>query len=709
MNPSTQLKPSLLACMIAITSSYSIVTYAQETELSGELLDALTIKGNAYRNTATKTLLEPYETPQGMSITTQESLTQRGTQSLSEAVRYTSGVNTELRGGAITRNDFFNIRGFDNQQNYYDGLQLLYNDWNLQPQIDTAAIEQIEVFKGPTSTLYGAMPPGGMVNLIGKAPQPSQENNLEVTLGSNAKREIQLDSTGPINNTMNYRVIGLIRQKDGQASTSEEERIMIAPSLDWKISDRTQLNLNLYYQQDPSAGVYSSLPSKGTVFDNINGALDSTTYTGDSNWETYDRDVLLFGYKLNHTINNTWSFLQNVRGMDATAYQENTYSTGLAEDERTLSRRAYLTDEKSTGITIDNQFSALFDVGEAEHSVLVGLDYLQLTSDIQYEDGVAPALDLYNPNHNQVIRSGLSYNPFYSSDFTIEKEQVGLYIQDQIRLNQWVLIAGGRYDSYKSTEKGKKYGAETDTKVDQSQFTGRIGALYELDNGVSPFISYAQSFEPVPGRGVNGNTYDTSTAGQWEAGLKYDSVNTVASITAYQINKENVLTRDPNGGPYDLIQVGEVRSQGIELDLQQRITDEISLQAAYTKQDVEVTKDNSGIQGNTPIWTPDQQLSSWLNYAPQTGSFAGTTLGAGVRYIGEMELDSQNSNKVPAVTLVDLSISYDLSSVSQDLQGANVQLTVSNALNEEYYSCYDANNCWFGDDRSFEVSARYEF
>lgn len=152
-----------------------------------------------------------------------------------------------------------------------------------------------------------------------------------------------------------------------------------------------------------------------------------------------------------------------------------------------------------------------------------------------------------------------------------------------------------------------------------------------------------------------------------------------------------------------------MRSQGIELDIQQRITDEMSFLAAYTIQDVEVTKDNNGIQGNTPIWTPDQQLSSWLSYEPQSGTFAGTTLGAGVRYIGEMELDSKNTDKVPAVTLVDLSIGYDLASFSPDLQGANIQLSVSNAFNETYYSCYDANNCWFGDDRSFEVSARYEF
>ncbi|WP_227804011.1 TonB-dependent siderophore receptor [Marinomonas profundi] len=700
---------------MASVSSYSLATEtAESVNNTGTVIDGslttLEVKGQTYRNTATKTQLDPEETPQAISVVTQDELQQRGIESVAEAVRYTAGINTELRGGAVTRLDFFNIRGFENDKAYYDGLQLLYNDWNLQPQIDMAAVEQVEVFKGPTSTLYGAMPPGGMVNLIGKAPQADSEHSIDVALGSDNKRETQIDSTGAIKHNLNYRVVGLLRQKDGQAVTSEEERIMIAPSIDWKISDDTMLNLNLYYQKDPSMGVYSSLPSKGTVYDNINGTLSSDSYAGDSNWETYDRDVLLLGYKLDHNLNNTWRFLQNARFTTAKAYQENTYSTSLDNDERTLNRRAYLTDEKSEGINIDNQFSGVFDIGDAEHNVLVGVDYLKLKSDILYEDAAAPSIDLYNPDHQQIISSSLDFAASgYSSDFTINKEQTGVYLQDQIRLDQWVLIAGGRYDQFKATEKGRKYGAATNTEVDQSQFSGRVGALYEFDNGLAPFVSYAQSFEPITGSDRNGNTFDTSTADQREAGLKYTRRNMTASATAFEIIKSKVLTRDPNGSAYDKIQVGKVRSRGIELELQQAITADVTVKAAYTLQDVEVTKDNSGIEGNTPIWVPEKQFNAWLSYVPTEGNLTGASFGAGVRYVGQMQLDAANSNTVPSFTLVDLSIGYDLSKLSAQWQGASVKFSMSNAFNDTYYSCYDASNCWFGDERSFEISGRYEF
>jgi iron complex outermembrane receptor protein len=93
-------------------------------------------------------------------------------QSLNQALRYAPGVITETKGGAVTMYDTCSIRGFSSEQSYYDGLLLQsLNGWNLQPQINPIAMQQVEVFKGPTSILYGSMPPSGMVNMIAKSPQ----------------------------------------------------------------------------------------------------------------------------------------------------------------------------------------------------------------------------------------------------------------------------------------------------------------------------------------------------------------------------------------------------------------------------------------------------------------------------------------------------------------------------------------------------------
>lgn len=703
MKPPFLARQSVLAAAIA-AGLPALATANDQPELSD---DALVVYGSTYRNTATKSALTPEETPQGISVVDQQTLEMRNADSVAEALRYVPGVNTELRGGAVTRLDLFNIRGFINYQNAYDGLQLMYNDWNLQPQIDAIALEQVEVFKGPTSTLYGSMPPGGMVNLIGKSPSDEAYNAVQFAVGTNALVEGSFESRGQIaDSDFSYSFVGLARGSDGQAVTSEDERLLLAPSIDWQLSDRTLVNFNLYYQKDPDMGVYNTLPAAGMFNENSNGKLASDAFSGDANWDSYEREVTLFGYKINHQFNDNWTFLHNTRFMDGDAYQQNTYNTGLATDQTTLGRRAYLTDETSRGITMDNQLAGRVDWGSTEHNLLFGVDYMKLTSDIRYEDAAAPSLDLFTPNYRQIDPTSLDFAASgYSSDFTLKKEQLGFYLQDQIRIDNLVLLAGGRYDRYEGSESGRKYGFQTDTKVEQNQFTGRLGALYEFSNGISPFVSYAESFEPLVGSDRNGNEFDPSEAKQWEAGIKYLSLNDDLELTlaAFRIDKENVPTRDPNGGPYDQIQTGEVRSQGLELDLRAQLTDNLLLTAAWTLQDVEVTGDNNGLQGKTPVWTPDQLLSIWANYDVSGGALAGATLGLGVRYIGAAELNALNTDKVPSATLVDLSFKYPLA------KNLNLRLAANNLFDTRYYSCYDDNNCWFGAERSIEASLKYEF
>ena len=693
-----------LAISASIFSSYTIADSNLDT------LETLTVYSDTYRNTASKSTLEPEETPQGITVINRESLNQRAAESINEALRYVPAVNTELRGGAVTRMDQFNIRGFSNSTNFYDGLPLLFNDWNLQPQIDAAAVEQIEIFKGPTSVLYGHMPPGGMINIIAKQPNHQEYNEINVSLGSEKLHSVGISSQGSISDRddLSYTLTTKAKKREGQAVTSEEERYLLSSAIDWQASEDTLVNVNIYHQQDPSAGIYNSHPSKGTVFSNINGELPTDSYAGDANWNKYDRDVTILGYKINHKINNTWSFLQNTKLMDASAEQKNTYSTGLAADEKTLSRHAYTTAETSRSFAIDNQLSAVFDTANIEHNLLIGLDFSKLKSSIQYEDVATSSIDLYNPNHFQIDPYMDISNSAYSSDFDITKKQTGIYLQDQMLIGDWIVIAGLRYDKFKSSEQGKKYGAVTDTELKQNQVSGRIGTMYNFENGLSPFMSYAQSFEPVSGSDRLGNEFVPATADQIEVGVKYNSLasDTALTLSAFRIVKDNVITRDPNGTAYDKIQAGELTSQGLELALKQAITENISLDFSATLMDMEFTK-NVDLKGKTPIWVAEKSASLWLNYQlPTTNQ---SQLGLGVRYMGETQLDALNTDTVPSYTLVDLSYTTALGGISRKLEAASLNLSVNNVFNKRYSSCYDADNCWFGAQRSIQAKFKYAF
>lgn len=715
MTTHTRFKYSSLA--VALLTAFSAQAFAEDTATSADSnVETITVMGKAYRNTATKSALEPEETPQGITVIDEEQLDQRGVKSLNQALRYAPGVVTEQKGASVTMYDTFSIRGFSNNQSYYDGLILPFlTGWNLQPQIDPIAIQQVEVFKGPTSVLYGSMPPGGMVNMIAKAPQEDGSTKVGVSTGSRNLMEASIDTSGQLGDSdFSYRLVALARKQDSQVDNAEEERYVIAPSLDWQVSDRTLINFNLYYQNDPSMGTNSAMPLE------VLKASDPSVSMGDKNWSTFEREVLMLGYKINHQINDNWTFLQNARYSDASLYQENTYHRGTNFNAATgsLIRNVYSTDEDSQSFVIDNQVSGRVEVAGLEHNLLFGLDYLKLTGDSLYQEFTANAgfygFNAYNPNNDLLDKSQLQEN--YRESHDITTEQLGLYFQDQVRYDALVLLAGGRYDMFKaSDDKTSTYPTSDGTeKADHNQFSYRVGALYELDNGISPFVSYATSFEPAAGTDINGNSLKPQLGEQVELGVKYLSADMAQQLTAsyFYITKKDSIAADPSDPTYrSKIQLGEVRSQGVEVEGRWFVTEDWDVNASYTYVDMEVTEDaNPDLEGTTPIYVPTHAANLWSNYYVYGGALSGTRFSAGARYMGEMEMDATNTQgKVPSYTVVDLSVGYDLGEASETLSGATANLLVNNLFNEEYYTCYDQSNCWFGAEQSVELSVNYEF
>ncbi|OMO30205.1 ligand-gated channel protein [Vibrio sp. 10N.222.47.A9] len=715
MTTHTRFKYSSLA--VALLTAFSAQALAEDTATSADSnVETITVMGKAYRNTATKSALEPEETPQGITVIDEEQLDQRGVKSLNQALRYAPGVVTEQKGASVTMYDTFSIRGFSNNQSYYDGLILPFlTGWNLQPQIDPIAIQQVEVFKGPTSVLYGSMPPGGMVNMIAKVPQEDGSTKVGVSTGSRNLMEASIDTSGQLGDSdFSYRLVALARKQDSQVDNAEEERYVIAPSLDWQVSDRTLINFNLYYQNDPSMGTNSAMPLE------VLKASDPSVSMGDKNWSTFEREVLMLGYKINHQINDNWTFLQNARYSDASLYQENTYHRGTNFNAATgsLIRNVYSTDEDSQSFVIDNQVSGRVEISGLEHNLLFGVDYLKLTGDSLYKEFDANSsfgdFNAYNPNNDLLDKSQLQEN--YRESHDITTEQLGLYFQDQVRYDALVLLAGGRYDMFKaSDEKTSIYPTSDGTeKADHNQFSYRVGALYELDNGISPFVSYATSFEPAAGTDINGNSLKPQLGEQVEFGVKYLSADMAQQLTAsyFYITKKDSIAADPSDPTYrSKIQLGEVRSQGMEVEGRWFVTEDWDVNASYTYVDMEVTEDaNPDLEGTTPIYVPTHAANLWSNYYVYGGALAGTRWSAGARYMGDMEMDATNTQgKVPSYTVVDISVGYDLGEASETLSGATANLLVNNLFNEEYYTCYDQSNCWFGAEQSVELSVNYEF
>ncbi|MNV51153.1 Ferrichrome-iron receptor precursor [compost metagenome] len=301
-------------------------------------------------------------------------------------------------------------------------------------------------------------------------------------------------------------------------------------------------------------------------------------------------------------------------------------------------------------------------------------------------------------------------------------EQTGVYLQDLIEMDQWRFSLGLRQDWVETSEENRlpEFNRPVGTEVNdkRTKLTGRAGALYLFDNGVAPYISYSESFNPNSYADSAGNPLPPTDGTQWEVGLKYQPPGTDNLFTAslFRIDQENLATKLPQENFYRA--VGAVRSQGLELEAHTQLTDNLKVLGSYTFTDIEYSKsmistlstDTDVIEnkGNSPTQAPRHMASLWADYAFNAGALDGLRLGGGVRYVGYSWADAENTMKVPSYTLFDASIGYDLGKVG--LKGVDVRLNANNLTDESYIaSCASLSFCYMGEERNVAATVSYQF
>lgn len=674
-------------------------------------LDTIAVYANSYRSTGTKTALDPDDAPMSYTRIDQALLQKRQADSVNAALRYEPSVSAESR-GTVSIFDEYNIRGFKTYSNFYDGLRLPYDGaWNLMPQVDIYATEAVEVVKGPASSLYGYAAPGGMVNQIAKTPKSTQASEVQLRLGNQNLKEVAVDTTGPLTDTLNYRLAALKRKKDGQMQTTEEERTLINPSLEWRPTEDVSILANLFYQDDPEMVPSTPLPAVGTVYDASYGKLGSDGYAGD-NWNRFSKEVLMPSVTVNWDINDKLTFKHILRYTDAEAQQRNMYNSGFVSgSDKILNRVAYTTDETMNNWTTDNQLSYKLDTANTSHNLLFGVEYQETDSTATYYDAGAdgtPNLDLSNPDFSQINADTLPLNS-YRQDEKIDQSQLGFYVQDEMKWQDLTVVAGLRHDNFDSnTEqtKASEGAIYSDQTIDNSasKTSGRLAAIYDLDNGLSPYASYSQSFQPVVGSNfITNKPFDPTTADQLEAGIKYLSANraTKGTLAVFDITQKNVVVAD-NINYRSQTQTGEISSKGFEVSGSHMLNDWVDIAASYSHTDAEITEDeiNPDLVGNTPAQVAKHKATLWADYYATDK----LTLNAGVRYEGGMQLDKQNSDELPSVTLVDIGGNYKINPM------LTVGASINNLFDKTYVgTCYDINNCWMGPERQMSVSLKANF
>ncbi|HHV2440855.1 TPA: ferrichrome porin FhuA [Escherichia coli] len=685
--------------------------------------------------TGTKTDTPIQKVPQSISVVTAEEMALHQPKSVKEALSYTPGVAVGTRGASNTY-DYLIIRGFaadgQSQNNYLNGLKMQGNFYN-DAVIDPYMLERAEIMRGPVSVLYGKSSPGGLLNMVSKRPTTEPLKDVQFKAGTDSLFQTGFDFSDALDDdgVYSYRLTGLARSANAQQKGSEEQRYAIAPAFTWRPDDKTNFTFLSYFQNEPETGYYGWLPKEGTVEPLPNGKRLPTDFNEGAKNNTYSRNEKMIGYSFDHEFNDTFTVRQNLRFAQNKVSQKSVYGYGMCSDPlytkdqealkaspclsipqsqwgHTLTRQYVIDNEKLENFSVDTQLQSKFATGSVGHTLLTGVDFMRMRNDIDswfgYAGSVAPS-DIYNLDRSD-FDFGAHPNPSGPYRVLLKQKQTGLYVQDQAQWDKVLVTLGGRYDWADQSSFNRDYGNKSER--DDKEFTWRGGVNYLFDNGVTPYFSYSESFEPASQTDANGDLFAPSKGKQYEVGVKYVPEDRPIVVTGalYQLTKTNNLMADPNGSLFS-VEGGEIRARGVELEAKAALSASVNVVGSYTYTDAEYTTDTT-YKGNTPAQVPKHMASLWADYTFFDGPLSGLTLGTGGRYTGSSYGDPANSFKVGSYTVVDALVRYDLARVG--MAGSNVALHVNNLFDREYVaSCFNTYGCFWGAERQVVATATFRF
>ncbi|MDQ1183029.1 TonB-dependent siderophore receptor [Agrobacterium larrymoorei] len=627
-------------------------------------------------STATRTNTPLLDIPQAVNVVSQEILQDQHATSLDEALANISGISQANTLGGTQ--DSIIRRGFGDNR---DGSILINGMKTALNRSFNATTDRVEVLKGPSSTLYGILDTGGMINVVTKKPEDTFSADIYSSASSFGGGSAGFDVTGPLEGTdLSYRLIGDYRHIDYWRNFGENKDWLIAPSLSWSGED-TDVTVS-YMHQD-----YSTPFDRGTIFDLTTGHMvnvDRKTRF-DEPYNVTDGKSDLFQVDIDRQLSDDWklgidySYSRNVYSDNQARVIEYTPATGV------LKRRA----DATQGSTIYNHavrtdLTGDVEIGDFRHEILIGASYdyaNTLRTDLM-RCGEVTGFNIYNPVYGTL--------PACTAVRTADSDQTeiintgSLYLQDNWHLSdQWILVGGLRYQYYDLVAgKGRPFKTNTDSHGDA--LVPNAGIVYKLTPDVSLYANAAKTFRPQSSIASYYGNLDPEEGVSYEVGAKFEIASGLtANVALYTSEKKNVAYSELVGINTVVKTAGLVRSRGFEIDVAGSLTDNIDMIASYGYTDAEV-RDDPTYAGKRLVNVPEHTGSLYITYDFGEIDESGNTLkvGSGVRAVGQRAGMNSNAYFLPGYAVVDAFATYTLNFE----RPIALQLNVKNIFDKTYYT-----------------------
>jgi len=638
-HPTPKRLPLLLSSLF-----FSSAALAQSTATLPQIdVNAQATGGATLTAGATKTHTSLLETPQAISIVSQESLRARSALTSKDALDYVSSV---VAGQGEGRRDEFYIRGFYALRDVsLDGVR----DDNLYTR-DLATTEQIEVIKGPAAALYGRGSAGGLINRVSKKPQSRRATELSLTVGSNSERRVSVDVGGALAAGVNARLIGVVDSGDSYRDVVQHRRKLIAPSLSVRLGARSTLLLQAEVQREERT------PDRGVPA--LNGRpvnVSSNTFYG----ERYDYTETgneLVKATLEHRINDQAKLSNTLQYSHAELSGVNTRNRSVNAANNTVRRQVTYFPQEQRNVLNQTELTYLLP----GHTLLAGLELGRQERDVLVrQTGVAFPVDLLAPLQLLPAPDFASLPVALNTGFIANTR--ALYVQDQIDLStQWKALLGVRYDGFKQRQANRI--SQLVSERDDTLISPRVGLIYQPQEHQSWYLNVSRSFQPGGGELLYTGTTPLADVKPMqtdlqEIGYKHDWLRQrlFTTVALFRIEQRNQLTQNPLD-PLRPLQVGKQRNQGLELELQGELWRGSHLSASYTFNDARIVAslDPTIKVGAHAEIAPRRRASVWLNQALGKG----LSLGLGVLANSEQYALSDNAVRLPGYVRLDAALNY---------------------------------------------------
>jgi iron complex outermembrane receptor protein len=660
----------------------------------------------------TKTELSLIELPQSAQVLTEQLILDQAARDITDLYRSIAGVS-EFSYSGVT------FRGFRDSDNvFYDGVRGdPYSGFGV-PQLFN--VNRVEVLKGPASALYGGGEPGGMINYVTKKPSFNEKRELKLTFGDYATHGASLDLTGGVSEDIAYRLGGFYEQKDSFRNNANSKNTEIVAGLTFNLSDETTLTTTIdWIKQDLGGNRLRGVP-----VDDAGNFLVDPSYNANEKFDYQNMTALVLQANLTHYftddfyVNSTLRYLDNERDQ---AYHESrswidVNGDGKANiDDQTIRReyRKQYRANKETSLTTD--FVYAINGKGIEHQLLFGVDIHKVDAEYDYfraryeADGIAN-LNIFTLNYGLTDPSTYKLRDFNRDG--VDSDRYGVYVQDVMKIDeQWTLITGLRYDDFKENNKEAGY-SYSDNGV-----TPRVALTYQPQPNLSFYVNYSESFNPVSSSDQEGvaseGRLQPETGKQTEIGMKnfWLDRKIMSTFAIYRINKLNVVMSNPDDtgdddGIPELLNIGEVESNGFETTLVGDINDNLTATANYAYNDTSVIKGVTGDsirntfgEGSRFTNAPRHQAGLWFRYGITS---IDSSVAFGLNYVSKQY--SLAGQTVKPFTVFDMSWTTNWDKLL-------LSINVDNLLDKEYaVSGFSERNGHFpGSPRSVIAQLTYNY